>query len=129
MIFDDLQGAYQYVVNKDTPWTSILRNLWRLNPDLFLNARTIIKDDVLPPFSLYANATEVQDETFQFADGTIVTKYDWTNFVRSRDFYGVNGPDVLGSWWIHPSTEYFSGSQLSQTLMVDHSPLEELRVS
>lgn len=129
VIFDDLQGAYQYVVNKDTPWTSILRNLWRLNPDLFLNARTIIKDDVLPPFSLYANATEVQDETFQFADGTIVTKYDRTNFVRSRDFYGVNGPDVLGSWWIHPSTEYFSGSQLSQTLMVDHSPLEELRVS
>lgn len=118
VVFDDLQGAYQYVVNKDTPWMEILRTLWRLNPDIFLNGRTNIKDDILPPFSLYANATEVQDETFCLNNGTCITKYDWSNFVRDRDFYGVYGPDVVGSWWIHPSTEYFSGSQLSQTLTV-----------
>lgn len=118
VIFDDLQGAYHYVVNKATPWMEILRTLWRLNPDIFLNGRTNIKDDILPPFSLYANATEVQDETFELANGTIITKYDWSNFVRFRDFYGVYGPDVVGSWWIHPSTEYFTASQLSQTLTV-----------
>ncbi|PSR78975.1 polysaccharide lyase family 4, domain III-domain-containing protein [Coniella lustricola] len=118
VIFDDLQGAYHYMVNKATPSLEILRTLWRLNPDLFLNGRTNIKDDILPPFSLYANATEVQDETFELANGTVITKYDWSNFVRYRDYYGVYGPDVVGSWWIHPSTEYFTGSQLSQTLTV-----------
>lgn len=106
------------MVNKDTPWLEIIRTLWRLNPDIFLNGRTNIKDDILPPFYLYANATEVQDETFELANGTYMTKYDWANFVRFRDFYGVYGPDVVGSWWIHPSTEYFTGSQLSQTLTV-----------
>lgn len=122
VIFDDLQGAYHYVVNKATPWMEILRTLWRLNPDIFLNGRTNIKDDILPPFSLYANATEVQDETFELANGTIITKYDWSNYVRFRDFYGVYGPDVVGSWWIHPSTEYFTASQLSQTLTVSKIP-------
>ncbi|TID25989.1 Rhamnogalacturonate lyase [Venturia nashicola] len=118
VIFDDLQGAYQYVVNKNSPWTSIIRNVWRFDPDLFLNARTHIKDDVLPPFALYDDATEVQDETFQLPNGTTITKYDWSNFERERDFYGVYGPGVVGSWWIHPSTEYFPGNQLSQTLTV-----------
>lgn len=124
VIFDDLQGAYQYVVNKNTPWTKIVRNLWRLNPNLFLNGRTNTKDDVLPPFALYADATEVQDETFQLDNGTTLTKYDWSNFARERDFYGVYGPDVVGSWWIHPSTEYFPGDQLSQTLTVGSYILE-----
>lgn len=118
VIFDDLQGAYQYVVNKNTPWKSIIRNVWRFSPDIFLNARTHIKDDALPPFALYKDAMEVQDETFQLANGTVITKYDWTNFARERDFYGVYGPGVVGSWWVHPSTEYFPGNQLSQTLTV-----------
>lgn len=118
VVFEDLQGAYQYIVNKDTGWLEVFRTLWRLNPDIFLNGRTYVKDDILPPFDLYANATEVQDETFELANGTCITKYDWSNFVRYRDFYGVYGPDVVGSWWIHPSTEYFPGSQLSQTLTV-----------
>lgn len=118
VIFDDLQGAYQYVVNKNTPYMSLMRTLWRLDPNIFLNARTNIKDDVLPRFALYANATEVQDETFKLADGTLATKYDWANFVHSRDFHGIYGPDVVGSWWIHPSTEYFTGNQLSQGLTV-----------
>lgn len=96
----------------------IFRSLWRLDNQTFTRGRTNIKDDILPPLDLYPSATKVQDETWQLANGTYITKYDWSNFVRERDFYGVYGPDVAGSWWIHPTTEYFSASQLSQTLTV-----------
>ncbi|WQF86379.1 Putative Galactose-binding-like domain superfamily, galactose mutarotase-like domain superfamily [Colletotrichum destructivum] len=117
VIFDDLTGAYQYFVNRALPDISILRTLWRLAPDLFPNGRTHLKDEPLPDFSLYASATNVQDETWQLADGSFITKYDWSNAVRDRDFYGVYGPKA-GSWYIHPSTEYYNSDHLSQTLTV-----------
>ncbi|TQN66095.1 Rhamnogalacturonate lyase [Colletotrichum shisoi] len=119
VIFDDLTGAYQYFVNRALPDISILRTLWRLAPDLFPNGRTHLKDEPLPDFSLYASATNVQDETWQLADGSFITKYDWSNAVRDRDFYGVYGPNA-GSWYIHPSTEseYYNSDHLSQTLTV-----------
>ncbi|GKT49556.1 rhamnogalacturonate lyase A [Colletotrichum spaethianum] len=117
VIFDDLTGAYQYFVNRALPDISILRTLWRLAPEIFLNGRTHLKDEPLPDFSLYANATNVQDETWQLADGSFITKYDWSNAVRDRDFYGIYGPKA-GSWFIHPSTEYYNSDHLSQTLTV-----------
>ncbi|KAJ0161309.1 Rhamnogalacturonate lyase [Colletotrichum tanaceti] len=117
VIFDDLAGAYQYFVNRALPDISILRTLWRLAPDLFPNGRTHLRDEPLPDFSLYAGAANVQDETWQLADGSFVTKYDWSNAVRDRDFYGVYGPEA-GSWYIHPSTEYYNSDHLSQTLTV-----------
>lgn len=75
----------------------------------------------------------MQDETFQIANGSYVngidvygvadvrirylTKYDFANFVRERDFVGVYG-ERTGSWYIHASYEYQPGDQLSQTLTV-----------
>ncbi|EEU36898.1 uncharacterized protein NECHADRAFT_106167 [Fusarium vanettenii 77-13-4] len=117
VIFDDLSGAYQYFVNRALPDISIFRTLWRLNPDYFTHGRTHLKDEPLPDFSLYSTGTNVQDETWQLADGSFITKYDWSNAVRDRDFYGVYGSKV-GSWWIHPSTEYYNSDHLSQTLTV-----------
>ncbi|ORY65174.1 polysaccharide lyase family 4, domain III-domain-containing protein [Pseudomassariella vexata] len=117
VIFDDLPGAYQYFVNRALPDISILRSLWRLAPEIFLNGRTHLKNEALPDFALYANATNVQDETWQLEDGTFITKYDWSNAVRDRDFYGVYGPE-FGSWYIHPTFEYYNSDQLSQTLTV-----------
>ncbi|KAL0934029.1 rhamnogalacturonate lyase [Colletotrichum truncatum] len=117
VIFDDLTGAYQYFVNRALPDISILRTLWRLAPEYFPNGRTHVKDEPLPDFSLYANATNVQDETWQLADGSYITKYDWSNAVRDRDFYGIYGPKA-GSWYIHPTTEYYNSDHLSQTLTI-----------
>ncbi|KAF4468420.1 rhamnogalacturonate lyase [Fusarium albosuccineum] len=117
VIFDDLSGAYQYFVNRALPDISILRTLWRLSPEYFTHGRTHLKDEPLPDFDLYKTATNVQDETWQLADGSYITKYDWSNAVRNRDFYGVYGSKV-GSWWIHPSTEYYNSDHLSQTLTV-----------
>ncbi|KAI0129841.1 polysaccharide lyase family 4, domain III-domain-containing protein [Xylariales sp. AK1849] len=117
VVFDGLAGSYQYFVNRGVPDLSILRTLWRLDPNLFLNGRTYLRDQPLPDFSLYANATKVQDETWQLANGTFITKYDFSDFVRDRDFYGIYGPEV-GSWYIHPGTDYYNSNQLSQTLTV-----------
>lgn len=79
-----------------------------------------MKDQPLPDFALYANATKVQDETWELANGTFITKYDFSDFVRDRDFYGVYGPEV-GSWYIHPGTDYYNSNHLSQTLTVSLS--------
>ncbi|PNS17664.1 hypothetical protein CAC42_3059 [Sphaceloma murrayae] len=117
VIYDDLAGAYQYFVNKALPDLSILRSLWRLDPGRFLNGRTYLKDEPLPDYSLYANATKVQDETWQLANGSFITKYDFSTPARARDFNGVYGPST-GSWYIHPSYEYYSGNHLAQTLTV-----------
>jgi rhamnogalacturonan endolyase len=72
VIYPNLAGAYQYFVNKALPDISIFRTLWRLDPARFTNGYTTTKDAPLPDFSLYANATKVQDETFQLADGSYV---------------------------------------------------------
>lgn len=117
VIHDDLAGSYQYFVNRALGDISILRSLFRLDPDRFPNGRTYLKDEPLPSFAAIQNATKVQDETFETSDGTYITKYDWANYVRDRDFHGVYGPST-GSWYIHPSTDYFSGNHLKQTLTV-----------
>ncbi|KAG8623901.1 hypothetical protein KVT40_008877 [Elsinoe batatas] len=117
VIYDDLAGAYQYFVNRALPDISILRSLWRLDPVRFTHGRTYLKDQVLPDWSLYANATKVQDETWQLANGTFITKYDFSTPARARDFNGVYGART-GSWYIHPSYEYYSGNHLAQTLTV-----------
>jgi rhamnogalacturonan endolyase len=51
-----------------------------------------------------------------------ITKYDFSNYVRERDFVGVYGHKT-GSWYIHPSYEHQPGNQLSQTLTVSTKSL------
>ncbi|KAF2026874.1 hypothetical protein EK21DRAFT_92001 [Setomelanomma holmii] len=119
VVYPDLAGAYQYFVNKALPEISIFRTLWRLDPERFTHGYNTNKNEKLPDFSLYANAVEVQDETFLFPDGSYVTKYDFANFVRERDFVGIYGSGT-GSWYIHPTNEYQPGNHLSQTLTKVH---------
>lgn len=99
VIHADLVGAYQYFVNRALPVLGEFRTLWRLDNASFPNGRTTVRDGELPPLSAYAAATKVQDETWQRADGTYLTKYDWSAFVREQDYYGVYG-DEFGSWYI-----------------------------
>ncbi|KAF4544218.1 Rhamnogalacturonate lyase protein [Lasiodiplodia theobromae] len=117
VIFDDLAGAYQYFVNRDLPTLGVFRSLFRLDNQTFPNGRTNTKDEPLPPWYLYQNATKVQDETWELANGTYITKYDWSAFIRDIDFYGVYGDD-FGSWYIRPGGDYFNGNHLKQELIV-----------
>ncbi|KAF4311980.1 putative rhamnogalacturonate lyase protein [Botryosphaeria dothidea] len=117
VIYADLVGAYQYFVNRALPVLGEFRTLWRLDNASFPNGRTTVRDGELPPLSAYAAATKVQDETWQRADGTYLTKYDWSAFVREQDYYGVYG-DEFGSWYINPGKDYYNGNHLKQELMI-----------
>ncbi|KAF2822834.1 rhamnogalacturonate lyase precursor [Ophiobolus disseminans] len=117
VIYDDLPGAYQYFVNHNLPTLGEFRTLWRLDNASFPRGRTTIKDGVLPALEEYLGATNVQDETWQKADGTFLTKYDWSAFIREQDFYGVYG-DEVGSWYMNPGKDYYNGDHLKQELMV-----------
>ncbi|CAO2654065.1 Nn.00g107980.m01.CDS01 [Neocucurbitaria sp. VM-36] len=117
VIYDDLPGAYQYFVNHALPTLGEFRTLWRLDNASFPRGRTNVKDGVLPALEEYLGATNVQDETWQKADGSFLTKYDWSAFIRDMDFYGVYG-DEVGSWYLNPGKDYYNGDQLKQELMV-----------
>ncbi|KAF1838174.1 rhamnogalacturonate lyase-like protein [Decorospora gaudefroyi] len=117
VIYDDLAGAYQYFVNHNLPTLGEFRTLWRLDNVSFPNGHTNVKDGELPPLAEYGDATNVQDETWEKADGTFLTKYDWSAFLRDQTYYGVYGEDV-GSWYINPGKDYYNGNQLKGELMV-----------
>ncbi|KAF2030903.1 rhamnogalacturonate lyase-like protein [Setomelanomma holmii] len=117
LIYDDLPGAYQYFVNHALPTLGEFRTLWRLDNASFTHGHNTVKDGVLPALAEYKAATNVQDETWQKADGTFLTKYDWSAFVRQQTYYGVYG-DEVGSWYINPGKDYYNGDHLKQELMI-----------
>ena len=79
----------------------------------------------LPTLSEIATGTKVQDETWQLPNGTYITKYDWSSFLRKTsssdtsltDLHGVYGPG-FGSWFITPGKDEFNGDQLKQELLL-----------
>lgn len=117
VIYSNQSGAYQYFISHALPTLGEFRTLWRLDNETFPNGRTNIKDEALPALSEYVPECKVQDETWQRPDGTYITKYDWTAFIREQDYYGVYG-DGFGSWYIHPGKDYYNGNHLKQELMV-----------
>ena len=117
VIRDNLAGAYQYFVNHALPTLGEFRTLWRLSNSSFTHGKTNWRDEQLPPLSEYVAAENVQDETWMKKDGSFLTKYDWAAFVRKNNVWGVYGEGV-GSWYVHPSMEYFNGDHMKQELMV-----------
>lgn len=117
VIYHDFAGAYQYFINHALPALGEFRTLFRLDNETFPNGRTEVKDEPLPALAEILNSTKVQDETWQRADGTYITKYDWATFIRNTDFYGVYGDD-FGSWYIVPGKDDYNGNHLKQELMV-----------
>jgi rhamnogalacturonan endolyase len=120
VIFSNQHGSYQYFVNRALPTLGEFRTLWRLDNTTFPNGRTVTKDGVLPPLADYLPQNKVQDETWLEPDGTgYITKYDWTSWIRTQDFYGVYGEETgFGSWYINPGKDYYNGDETKQELMV-----------
>ncbi len=77
-----------------------------------------IVDDVRqgdPPQGRFVR--QVQDTTWQWADGTIYTKYNDSAFLADHHVHGMVGHG-LGEWMIMPSNEYVGGGPYKQDLMV-----------
>ncbi|KAF1814398.1 putative rhamnogalacturonase [Eremomyces bilateralis CBS 781.70] len=117
VIKDNEPGAHQYFVNKRLPRIGEFRSILRLDPGLFPKGRTSVKDGNLPSLSDIKKSTKTQDETWKKSDGSYITKYDWSDNVRSMDFYGVYGGS-FGAWYMHAGRDYFNGNHLKQELMV-----------
>ena len=117
VIFPELAGAYQYFVNRALPVLGEFRTLFRLDNTTFPNGRTEIKDGPFYSLADVQAGTNVQDETWETADGRFLTKYDWSTFIRNTDYYGVYG-DSFGSWYINPGKDDYNGDHLKQELMV-----------
>ena len=117
VIYPELEGAYQYFVNRALPVLGEFRTLFRLDNVTFPNGKTDSIDQRLPDYADILNATNVQDETWERADGTFITKYDLATFIRETDYYGVYG-DKFGSWYINAGKDDYNGDHLKQELMV-----------
>lgn len=63
------------------------------------------------------NGTKSQDETWQFQNGQIYTKYDWADYEYRDHVHGLYG-NGSGLWLIPVSKEYYSGGPMRQELMV-----------
>ncbi|KAK1504392.1 rhamnogalacturonate lyase [Colletotrichum costaricense] len=118
VIFQGLAGAYQYFVNRNLPTLGEFRTLWRLDNTTFPNGKTDLHDKPLPKLADYLPENKVQDETWRTPDGTgYITKYDFSDFIRTQKYYGVYG-DEVGSWYINAGKDYYNGNHLKQELMV-----------
>lgn len=117
VMFSGLAGFYEYNVVKNLGEQGECRSLWRFDPLQFTEGRTNIKNGPLPTLKDIQTGYKVEDETWQRPNGSYITKYDWTCFVRNLDFHGVYGKDV-GAYVIAPGKDYYIGDQLKQELML-----------
>jgi rhamnogalacturonan endolyase len=109
-----LHGAYQYFVNRALPVLGEFRTLWRLDNRTFTYGWTNERDEKLVPLSDIRNAAseKVQDETWERADGSFITKYDLATFMPVVEgepcVWGLHGTmkrgeqtEGIGSFYIH----------------------------
>jgi len=119
----NVSGIYTYVTVKGTATaTKVLemRIVYRVNPSLFTYG--YVSDRMqgqLPSVADMAavNGTPVMDATYQLPDGTIYTKYNWTNYIVQDSVHGIMSTSK-GIWAIPVSHEYVNGGPMKQELTV-----------
>jgi len=112
-----LSGLYSYFIATGIGNVGEFRTLYRGDGSIFRNGYNADRMGPFPTLSDIQQATKLQDETFQLADGTVYTKYDWATYVADDLVHGVYG-NGYGLWMISPSHEYFNGGPMKQELMV-----------
>lgn len=79
-----------------------------------------VNDDLQAPLPDPARLTDtykVTDATYELADGSIYTKYDYATFQKDDYMHGMMG-DNVGIWMITPTVEWLNGGPMRQDLTV-----------
>ena len=119
----NVSGIYTYATVQGTATaTKVLemRIVYRVNPTLFTYG--YVSDRMqgqLPSVADMAavNGTPVMDATYQLPNGTIYTKYNWTNYIVQDSVHGIMSANE-GIFAIPVSHEYVNGGPMKQELTV-----------
>lgn len=103
------------------------RFVHRLHPDVFSYIWVSdFNQGPQPSTAMLKEPVEkIQDATFRLSDGSIYTKYDYSNYVKDDALHGMMG-DQIGAWLITPSYEWVNGGVNKQELTAhgdNRSPL------
>jgi len=112
-----ISGMYSYFVTDNIGKVSEFRTLYRLDGDIFRNGYNSVKSGALPTIADIKSATKLQDETYQFTDGTVYSKYDWGDYESRDNVHGLYG-NGYGAWLIPASNEYYNSGPMRQELML-----------
>lgn len=119
----NVSGIYSYVTVQGTATTTNvleMREVYRVNPTLFTYGYVSDRmQGLLPSVAdmATANSTPIMDATYQLPDGTIYTKYNWTNYIVKDSVHGIMSTNE-GIWAIPVSHDYVNGGPMKQELTV-----------
>jgi rhamnogalacturonan endolyase len=119
----NVSGIYTYVTVQGTATAIKIREMrigYRVNPELFTYG--YVSDRMqgqLPSVADMeaANSTPIMDATYKLSNGTIYTKYNWTNYIVQDSVHGIMSKSY-GIWAIPVSHEYVNGGPMKQELTV-----------
>jgi rhamnogalacturonan endolyase len=118
-----ISGIYCYVTVKGTSTQVTLREMrlvYRVSPSQFTYGYVTDRmQGELPSVEVMAavDKLSIMDATYPLPDGTIYTKYDWTNYLVDDSVHGILS-DTHGLWAIPVSHEYANGGPMKQELTV-----------
>lgn len=117
VIRSGVSGIYSYFITADMGKVGEFRTVYRLDGSIFRNGYNSIKSGPLPAIADIKCSTKLQDETYQFKDGSIHSKYDWADYEFRDHVHGIYGCGY-GAWIIPASNEYYNSGPMRQELMV-----------
>ncbi|MFA6581423.1 MAG: polysaccharide lyase family protein [Paludibacter sp.] len=97
---------------------------WGLRADSTLFDYHLVRDNIQGPMPKFSDfKKKMQDWTYQLADSTYYTKYDYADYIEGRNVHGFAGTQSgKGIFVIQASHEYLNGGPTKQFNTVHSSP-------
>ena len=119
----DLSGIYSYVIVRNNSSEPLqigeLRTVYRMGIDNFDMACNTERIGRQPTHIELQSQLKLQDETFQYENGEVYSKYDYSGYFKDNPLWGQYGKE-FGAWFIPVSTEYYPSGPMKQELLVHY---------
>ncbi|KAL1512844.1 hypothetical protein ABEB36_002362 [Hypothenemus hampei] len=123
VVLKNVSGLYQYVKISNPTNATIgmgeFRTVHRFDHNLMPKISNMVRSGETPDLT---DRPTIQDTTWQLADGSYWSKYDFCGYIRETPWMGVYGGG-FGAWIVSASREYHSGGPLKQELLVHQDSL------